>query len=287
MMPAAVLRVMLKHDHAAEPATRATAGRPQGPPPGMQGPPQGGYAPGGPQGRPPGSPQGQPPGSAPGPAKRKRAVSTGQILGGILLVLVVIFIFENTAKVKVRLIVPQYRMPVALPIVIAAVLGALIAWLLRYRRQRHHSSQPKGRQHAAARPLNRPYPGPVSEQPATADEVRAVAARAREAAAELAPLVPRAEGRCLCWRWRMRSRTPARSVVAANGADLEAGRAAGPLRRAAGPAARGSRAGDRDGAGTARHRRASRPGRRGRARATCSRTASRSARSACPSASSR
>ena len=68
-------------------------------------------------------------------------MSTGQILGGILLVLVVVFIFENTARVKVRLIIPQYRMPVALPIVIAAVLGALIAWLLRYRRQRRH--QPK------------------------------------------------------------------------------------------------------------------------------------------------
>jgi uncharacterized integral membrane protein len=65
-------------------------------------------------------------------------VSTGQILGGILLVVVVVFILENTEDVKVRLIFPQYRMPVALPIVIAAVLGALIAWLLRYRRQRSH-----------------------------------------------------------------------------------------------------------------------------------------------------
>jgi uncharacterized integral membrane protein len=63
-------------------------------------------------------------------------VSTGQILGGILLVLVVVFTIENTASVKVRLIIPQYRMPVALPILIAAVLGALIAWLLRYRRRR-------------------------------------------------------------------------------------------------------------------------------------------------------
>jgi len=52
-------------------------------------------------------------------------------------VLVVVFIFENTEDVKVRLIIPEYRMPVALPIVIAAVLGALIAWLLRYRRQRN------------------------------------------------------------------------------------------------------------------------------------------------------
>ncbi len=100
----------------------------------MQGPPPSGYGPGGPQGQ-------QPVGRQPEPQKRKRAVSTGQILGGILFVLVIVFIFENTAKVKVRLLVPQYRMPVALPIIIAAVLGALIAWLLRYRRQRHHSAR--------------------------------------------------------------------------------------------------------------------------------------------------
>ncbi|HEY8302818.1 MAG TPA: LapA family protein [Jatrophihabitans sp.] len=112
-------------------------GPPQGPPPGPQGPPPGGYGPGAAPGQ-------QPPGRGPAPTKPKRAISTGQILGGILFVLVIIFIFENTAKVKVRLIVPQYTMPVALPIVIAAVLGALIAWLLRYRRQRHHPSRTSG-----------------------------------------------------------------------------------------------------------------------------------------------
>jgi uncharacterized integral membrane protein len=56
-------------------------------------------------------------------------------------VLVVVFIFENTHTTKVRLIFPQYTMPVALPIVIAAVLGALIAWLLRYRRHRRHPNR--------------------------------------------------------------------------------------------------------------------------------------------------
>ena len=94
-------------------------------------------------GRRPDSPEGKEP---------KRSVSMGQILGGILLVLVVIFIFENTKKAEVRLIVPQYSMPVALPIVIAAVLGALIAWLLRYRRQRNHPSRTskKGRRNGGS-----------------------------------------------------------------------------------------------------------------------------------------
>lgn len=74
------------------------------------------------------------------PARPRRAVSAGQILGGLLFVLTVIFILENTRSVKVRLIIPEVEVPLAVPIVIAAVLGALVAWLLRYRRRKHHLS---------------------------------------------------------------------------------------------------------------------------------------------------
>ena len=73
--------------------------------------------------------------------KPKRSVSTGQILGGILLVVVVVFVLENTRKAKVRLLVPEVTMPLAVPIVIAAVLGALVAGLLRYRRRRNHPTR--------------------------------------------------------------------------------------------------------------------------------------------------
>lgn len=110
-----------------------------------------------PQGRGPagsyGPSQGAPPGAGHQgePEPPKRSISVGQILGGILFVLVVVFIFQNTHETKVRLIIPQYSMPVSLPIVIAAVLGALIAWLLRYRRQRNHPSRRSGRQKAPKR----------------------------------------------------------------------------------------------------------------------------------------
>jgi uncharacterized integral membrane protein len=70
--------------------------------------------------------------------KQRRPVSVGQILGGLLFVLTVIFILENTKSVKVRLIIPEVNAPLAVPIVIAAVLGAMVAWLLRYRRRKHH-----------------------------------------------------------------------------------------------------------------------------------------------------
>lgn len=82
-------------------------------------------------------PEGEPPPSANRPAA-KRPVSTGQILGGVLFVLVVIFILENSRQVKVRLIIPEVKAPLYVTILIAAVLGALIAWLLRYRRRRNH-----------------------------------------------------------------------------------------------------------------------------------------------------
>jgi uncharacterized integral membrane protein len=76
------------------------------------------------------------------PAKKKRPVSVGQILGGLLFAITVIFILENTRSVTVRLIIPEVHAPLAVPIIVAAVLGALVAWLLRYRRQRHHGGRP-------------------------------------------------------------------------------------------------------------------------------------------------
>jgi len=71
-------------------------------------------------------------------ADRTRSVSAGQILGGLLFVLTIVFILENSRKVKVRLIGPEVEAPLYVTIIVAAVLGALIASLLRYRRHRNH-----------------------------------------------------------------------------------------------------------------------------------------------------
>jgi uncharacterized integral membrane protein len=82
----------------------------------------------------------EPPGGEP-PVPKKRSVSVGQILGGLLLVLVVVFIIENSRQVKIRLIIPEVTAPLYVAILISAVLGGLIASLLRYRRQRKHAQQ--------------------------------------------------------------------------------------------------------------------------------------------------
>jgi uncharacterized integral membrane protein len=78
------------------------------------------------------------PTTAPPSGKRRRSISTGQILGGLLFVLVVVFIVENSRQVKIRLLVPEVKAPLYVAILIAAVLGALIAGLLRLRRRHNH-----------------------------------------------------------------------------------------------------------------------------------------------------
>jgi uncharacterized integral membrane protein len=110
-------------------------------PPGTGGPNAGGPNVGAPGAGDPGAGApggGRPPASGPGAGKTKRPVSVGQILGGLLFLLVIIFIIENSRKVKIRLIIPEVKAPLYVAILIAAVLGSAITWLLRYRRHRHH-----------------------------------------------------------------------------------------------------------------------------------------------------
>jgi|SRR5579875_2193416 len=109
----------------------------------MTDPSQPGYPPSGPQNaQDPTYPSGPAPGQQPAappqqPARSepKFAFSVGQILGAILFILVIIFIIENSQTVKIRIIVPVVHAPLYVAILIAAVLGALIAALLRYRRR--------------------------------------------------------------------------------------------------------------------------------------------------------
>src|SRR3954469_22727582 len=91
-------------------------------------------------------PQNQPSG-APGPAGdgrtgagrgTKRPVSVGQILGGLLFVLVIVFIIENSRQVKIRLIIPEGKAPLDIVVLLSAVLGSAITGLRRYRRHRTH-----------------------------------------------------------------------------------------------------------------------------------------------------
>jgi uncharacterized integral membrane protein len=62
-------------------------------------------------------------------------LTAGQISGSILLILTLIFVFENTKRVNVRLIGPQVHAPLFVALLLAAVLGALGALLTQWRRR--------------------------------------------------------------------------------------------------------------------------------------------------------
>jgi uncharacterized integral membrane protein len=76
-----------------------------------------------------------PPRQGPPPQQPRPKLTPGQIAGIVLLVLALIFIFENTASVKVRFIVPQVKLPLYFALLIAAVLGGLATLLIQWRRR--------------------------------------------------------------------------------------------------------------------------------------------------------
>lgn len=74
-------------------------------------------------------------------------ISAGQIVAAILFVIVIVFVVENTRTVRVRLLFPEVRAPLAVALLIAAVLGALVVSLMRVRRQRRRARRQKQQQH--------------------------------------------------------------------------------------------------------------------------------------------
>jgi uncharacterized integral membrane protein len=110
-------------------------------------PPPGSHHPGGAPGSGQhGAPQHQP---AHEPESKLR-FSVGQIIGAILLILLIIFIVENSHNVGIRIIAgPEVHPPVWVAILIAAVLGGLISVLLRYQRRVSARRKAQLREHKA------------------------------------------------------------------------------------------------------------------------------------------
>jgi lipopolysaccharide assembly protein A len=73
----------------------------------------------------PGAPAGRP----------KRRVNARLIVGGVLLILLIVFAVENTRSVTMRLIGPEVHAPLFLALLIAAVVGVLIGLVIRRRRK--------------------------------------------------------------------------------------------------------------------------------------------------------
>ncbi|MEW2085571.1 LapA family protein [Streptomyces sp. NPDC005283] len=63
------------------------------------------------------------------PSSRKAGagprLTPARITGGVLAILAVVFIFENTQKVRIRLLIPEVTMPLYLGLLATFVIGAL------------------------------------------------------------------------------------------------------------------------------------------------------------------
>lgn len=70
------------------------------------------------------------------PPKQGRSISAGQIGAGIALIVGLIFVFENTRKVKVRFLVPEVSSPLWFALLITFVLGGLTGYFLSRHRSR-------------------------------------------------------------------------------------------------------------------------------------------------------
>jgi uncharacterized integral membrane protein len=70
------------------------------------------------------------------PAKKPRRIGGDAIAAIILIVLGVIFVFENTSHVDIRFIGPKVRVQVWIALLASLAAGVIVGWLLRRSRER-------------------------------------------------------------------------------------------------------------------------------------------------------
>jgi uncharacterized integral membrane protein len=90
---------------------------------------------------PPSTPSSREPG---GPVEPKRKLGPREIGGIVALILLVIFIVENTRKVKIRFIIPEVKAPLFIALLIAALVGALALWLIQHRMESRRKRRKDG-----------------------------------------------------------------------------------------------------------------------------------------------
>ena len=91
---------------------------------------------------PPVGPQGSPQGSKPPRAPARRRISPRLVISAVLVILLIVFLAENTRSVRMRLLFPEVQAPLWLALLIAAALGALAVVIVRWRRGRRAERQP-------------------------------------------------------------------------------------------------------------------------------------------------
>jgi len=70
------------------------------------------------------------------PEEPRRPFPWRLVAGGVLVVLIVIFLLENTRRVSIRFVGPEVKAPLVVALLIAALLGAGATLLIEYHRNR-------------------------------------------------------------------------------------------------------------------------------------------------------
>ncbi|XIE80859.1 lipopolysaccharide assembly protein LapA domain-containing protein [Streptomyces sp. SBR177] len=60
----------------------------------------------------------------------------GRIAIGVVAILLLVFIFENTREVRIRLLIPEVTMPLYLALLATALLGAICGYYAAARRRK-------------------------------------------------------------------------------------------------------------------------------------------------------
>jgi uncharacterized integral membrane protein len=76
-----------------------------------------------------------PPSRRPSAPQPRQRLTPSQIAGLVLIVLGLVFIFENTRSVKVRFIIPEVKLPLYFALLVAALVGGLATLLIQWRRR--------------------------------------------------------------------------------------------------------------------------------------------------------
>ncbi|MFD5767828.1 DUF1049 domain-containing protein [Streptomyces sp. NPDC127049] len=61
------------------------------------------------------------------------AITPGRIGIAVVAVLLLVFIFENTRQVKIRILIPEVTMPLYLALLATALLGGICGWYVARR----------------------------------------------------------------------------------------------------------------------------------------------------------
>ncbi|MFE0648252.1 lipopolysaccharide assembly protein LapA domain-containing protein [Streptomyces sp. NPDC059534] len=64
------------------------------------------------------------------------ALTPGRVAMAVVAILTLVFIFENTGEVKIRLLIPEVTMPLYVALLATALLGAACGYAAATRRQK-------------------------------------------------------------------------------------------------------------------------------------------------------